>query len=110
MNWVGIGGVAGVDQVDEETRALDVLEESDAEAGAFMRTFDEAGEIGDNKSAAEFCTVTAGSAVGIHDSKIWFERREGIVRDFGARSRDDRNQRGFSGIGETDEADISEKS
>jgi len=87
MNWVGIGASLGSIRWTRRRVRSTWLEESDAEAGAFMRAFDEAGEIGDNKSAAEFCTVTAGSAVGIHDSKIWFERREGIVRDFGARSK-----------------------
>ena len=45
----GIIGVriARVNEMNEEARAFDVAKEADAEAGAKMRAFNEAGEIGD---------------------------------------------------------------
>ena len=109
VNWIGVGGVARINKMDEEARALDVLQEADAEAGTLMRAFDEAGKIGDDEGAAEFGAVAAGAAVGVDDAEIRFERGERIVGDFGARGGDDGDERGFSCVGKTDEADIGEK-
>ena len=41
-------------KMDEQARAFDVRQESDAEAGAWVRAFDQAGQIGDDERAAEF--------------------------------------------------------
>ena len=101
--------IAGINQMNKEPRALDMTEEADAEAGAFVRAFDEAGEIGDDKGAAEFGAVPAGAAVGVDDAEIGLERGEGIVGDLRTRGRDYGNQCGFSGVRKTDEADIREK-
>jgi len=49
---------------------LDVTEEADAEAGAFVRAFNEAGKIGHDKGAAEFGAMPAGAAVGVNDAEI----------------------------------------
>jgi len=49
------------------------------------------------------------NAVGADDAEIRFERSERIVGDFGARGRDDGNQRGLASIGKTDQADIGEQ-
>ena len=109
MNWIGVGGVARVDEVNEEARALDMLQKANAEASALVRSFDEARKIGDDEGAAEFGAVAAGAAVGVDDAEIWFERGERIVGDFGACGGDDGDERGFSCVGKTDEADIGEK-
>ena len=47
----GIGaavGVGDIDEMDDDAGALDVAEELDAEAGAEVRAFDEAGNVGDD--------------------------------------------------------------
>src|SRR6266849_328668 len=103
------GGVARVDQMDEEARAFDVAEESNTEPRAFVRTLDEAGKIGDDKSAAELGAVPAGAAVGVDDPQIRFQRGKGIVGDFRARRGDNGNQSGLAGIGITHQADIGQK-
>ena len=41
--------VGDIDEVDEDAGALDVAEELDAEAGAEVRAFDEAGHVGDDE-------------------------------------------------------------
>src|SRR4029077_1459813 len=79
------------------------------EAGAKMRAFDEAGEIGDDKRAAEFRAVPARAAIRIYNAKIWLERGERIVSDFGGSRRDDRDERGLARVRETDESNICEQ-
>src|SRR5882762_2365563 len=74
-----------------------------------MRAFDEAGKIGDDKSAAELGAVPTGAAVGVDYPEIGLQRGKGVVGDFRARSRDDGNQRGLAGIGVAHETDIGEK-
>src|SRR5579864_8689394 len=55
-NFEGMNGivVAGVDQMNEQASALDVAQEADAQAGAFVRAFNESRQISDHKRAAEF--------------------------------------------------------
>src|SRR5215831_11671696 len=97
--------------MNEKARALHVLEEADAEAGAFVGAFDEPGKIGDDERAAELATFLAGrtKAVRVDDTEIGFERRERIARYFRTRRGNNRNECGFSGVGKTDEADVGEK-
>src|ERR1051325_2360505 len=95
--------------MNKQARTLNMFQKANAEAGAFMRSFDETGKVGDDKSATEFRAMAAGSTVGIHDAQIRFKRGERIVGDFGTRGRDDGNESGFTGVGETDEANIGEK-
>src|SRR5580704_1993600 len=95
--------------MDDEAGALDVAEETDAQAGAQMRAFDEAREISDDKRAAEFGAVAAGAAVGIDDAEIWFERGERIICDFRTRGGNYGNQGGFARVWEAYETDIGEK-
>src|ERR1700676_4576208 len=74
-----------------------------------MGAFDEAGQIGDDEGAAEFCAVAAGTAVSINDAKIWLERGEGIICDFRTRCGNYGNQRGFAGVRKTDKSNIGEQ-
>src|SRR6266852_5057317 len=105
---IGVG-IARVDEMDEEACAFDVAEESDAEPRSFVCAFDEAGKIGDDKSAAELGALPAGAAVGVDDPKIRFQRGKGIVGDFRARCGDNGNQSGLADIGVTHQADIGQK-
>ena len=86
MDRVIVIRIAGINQMNKEPRALDMTEEANAEAGAFVRAFDEAGEISDDKGAAKLGAVPAGAAVRIDDAEIRLERGERIVGDFRARS------------------------
>src|ERR1700686_4503269 len=74
-----------------------------------MRAFNEAGKIGDHKSAAQLGAVPTGAAVGVDDPEIGLQRGKRVVGDFRARSRDDGNQSGLASIGVTHETDIGEK-
>src|SRR5580692_6723518 len=87
----------------DQARALQMLQETRAEADAFMRAFDQSGNIGHNKRAA---MAGRGIGVGGNHAEMRLQRRERIRCDFGARRGNARNQRGFSGVRETDEAYI----
>src|SRR5277367_4432173 len=93
----------------DEARAFDVAQETDTESGTKMRALDETRQIGDNKRAAEFGSVSTRAAVGIDDTEIRLERGERIICDFGARSRNHGNQCGLTRVRETDQADIREQ-
>jgi len=54
--------VARVDQMREQPRALNVLQKSDTEPGAFVRTLDQTRKVRDDKRSAD---LFARSAVGI---------------------------------------------
>jgi len=109
VDWVLVVRIARINQMNKEARALNVAEEANTEAGAFMCAFNEAGEIGHDKSAAKLGAVPASAAVGIDDAEVGLERGERIVGNFRACSRDHRDQSGFSGVRKTDQADIREK-
>src|SRR6266849_2283840 len=74
-----------------------------------MCAFDEAGQISDDKGAAELRTVGARTSVRVNYTKIGLERSKGIVGNLRPCGRDDRDQRGFSGVRETDKADVGEQ-
>ena len=50
---IAIGGVAGVHQMRDQSRALDVLQKAHAQPRAFVRAFDQPGQIGHDKRAAD---------------------------------------------------------
>ena len=51
VHGIAVGSVAGVDQMRDQARALDVLQKADAQSRAGVRAFDQAGQIGDDKRA-----------------------------------------------------------
>src|SRR5260370_41861097 len=71
-----------------------------------MRAFNEAGQIGYNKSPAKLGAVTTGAAISIDNPEIGLQRGEWIVGNFGARRRDHGNQSGFARVGVADQPDI----
>src|SRR5271156_3795620 len=85
----------------DKARALQMFQEARAEADAFMRAFDQSGNIGHDKRAA---MTRRGIGVGGNNAEMRFKCREGIRRNFRTSRRDARNQRGFSSVGETDQA------
>src|SRR6266404_9362281 len=64
VDGIGVGEIAGIDQVNEEPRALDVPQEANTKTGAFVRTFDQAGQIGHNEGPADVVAFFSGSAAG----------------------------------------------
>jgi hypothetical protein len=82
-----------IDEVDEDRAALDVAEELIAEAVAFVRAFDEAGDVSDDEGLA---------VVGADDAEVRDERREGVVGDLRLRGTDDGDQRRLAGVRQTD--------
>jgi len=102
----GVGaaaGVADVDEVEQEAGALDVAEELDAEAGAEVGAFNEAGHVGDD----------VGFLVGFFtdgdDAEVGLEGGEGVVGDFGLGGGDARDEGGFAGVGIADQANVREE-
>src|SRR5712692_8231829 len=86
-----------------------MAEKANTKARAQVRSFDEAGKIGDHERAAQLCAVPASATVSVNDTQIRFQRGKGIVRNFRARRRDHGNQSGLAGIGKSDQADIGQE-
>ena len=99
----GVGGVGDVDEVDEDAGALDVLEELDAEAGAEVRAFDEAGHVGYGEG------FFVGGVADLDDAEVGFEGGEGVVGDLGLGGGEARDERGFADVGVADEAGVGEQ-
>ena len=72
---------------------------SGAEAGAFMRALDQAGNVGQH----EFLFVD------IHDAQLRMQGREGIVGDLRLGARRCRQQGRFAGVGQPDQAGIGDQ-
>ena len=89
--------------MDEDAGALDVFEELDAEAGAEVRAFDEAGHVGDGEG------LLVGEVADLDDAEIGFEGGEGVVGDLGLGGGEERNQRGFADVGVADQAGVGEE-
>src|SRR5436853_1414433 len=95
--------------MNEEPRALDVPEETDAEARAQVRAFDQTGKISNDKSASELAAMPTGAAVCIDDAEIGLECGERIIRNFGPRRGNHGNQRRLTRNGVANQADIGEE-
>src|SRR6267154_4551647 len=95
--------------MSEQPCAFNMPQETDAESRSQVRSFDEAGKIGDDKSAAEFGAVAAGAAIRVHDAEIRFQCSERIVRNFWTRGGNHRNQSGLPSIWVTDQSGISQQ-
>ena len=85
-----------VEQMDQDARAFDVAQELVAESGAFAGPFDQTRNVGDDASPF----------VALDHPERRDERREGIVGDARLRSGDPAQQRRFTGVRESDEADV----
>src|SRR6267154_3809068 len=83
-----------------------MAEKANTQARAQVRSFDEAGKIGDHEGAAQLGAVPASATVSVNNTQIRFQRGEGIVRNLRARRRDNRDQSGFAGVWKTHQADI----
>ncbi len=94
---VGAGvGPGRIDEMDERAAALDMAEEAVAEAVAFMRALDEAGNVGEDEIAP----------VDADDAKAGMEGGEGVVGDFRLGGRDGGEKGRLSRVGQADEARV----
>src|SRR5690606_29165433 len=92
---IGFGGIparelrARVDYVQQQARALEMLEEPDPEARALCGALDEPRNVGEHEAA-----------VGPHadDAELRRQRREWIVGDLRARGRERARQRRFARV------------
>ncbi len=89
--------------MDEDGGAFDVAEELDAEAGAEVGAFDEAGHVGDGEAEV------VGGFADLDDAEVGFEGGEGVVGDFGAGGGEAADEGGFADVGEADEAAVGEE-
>jgi hypothetical protein len=85
--------------VQQHPRALDMAKEAIADPNALMRALDQAGNISDDELAG----IDAGNA------EIGMQRRERIVGDLRLGRRDCRQESRLSGIGQADDAGISDQ-
>ena len=98
---VGLAGVlaGAVDEMQQHAAALDMAEEAVAQAGAFMRAFDQAGNVGEH----EFAAVDADHA------ELRMQRGERIVGDLRLGGAHGREERRLAGIGQADDAGIGDQ-
>ena len=94
------GGFRDVHQMDQQARAFDVTQELYAQAVAQVRSFNQAGDVGDHEAAI---------FTGVDHAQIRDQGGEGIIRDLGARCGDAGDQSRLARVGESDEADIGQE-
>ena len=105
VDGVGPAGAVGdIDQVDDDAGALDVLEELDAEAGAEVGAFDEAGKVGDGEGL-----LGVGEVADLDDAEVGLEGGEGVVGDLGFGGGEARDEGGFADVGVADEAGVGQQ-
>ncbi len=86
--------------MDEQPRALEVREELVAEADALARSFDQAGDVGDDELAA---------VRRLDRPEHGRERRERVLGDLRPRVRDARQERRLAGVRQADERGVGEE-
>src|SRR5215472_12334625 len=100
---VPAAGVRDVHEMNQQARALDMTQELRAQTGAGVRAFNEARNIGHNKTDS-LSRVTDGDY-----AKVRLEPGERIIGNLRARRRNTRDQGGFANIGVAHEPDVSEQ-
>ena len=100
MYWVGFR-IRGrkVDDVQQDARALQVLEEADAEPGAVGGAFDQAGNVGDDEALG---------VADAHDAEVRVHRGERIVGDLRACGRNGADEGALAGVWQAEQADVGE--
>ena len=86
-----------VDDMEQHARALQVAQELVAETCTVGRSFDEAGDVGDDEAAP---------VVDADDAEIRRECGERIVGDFGPRGRYRADERALAGVRHAEEAHV----
>jgi len=89
-----------IEEVEEEGSALDVFEEADAEAFAFVGALDEAGHVSDDEGEV-------GEA--LHDAEVWHQGGEGEVPDGGSARGYGADEGAFAHAGEADDSDVGDE-
>ena len=85
--------------MQQHAAALGVAEEAVAEADAFMRALDQAGQVGEH----EFALIDA------HHAELRMQRGERVVGDLRLGRADRGEERGLAGIGQADQAGIGDQ-
>ena len=85
--------------MQQDPAPLDMPQESRAQAGTFVRSFDQTGNVGQN----EFLLP------GPDHAEVGMQGGEGIVGDLGPGARHPRQKGGLAGIGEADQAGIGDQ-
>src|SRR6185503_2258569 len=83
--------------MDQHLRPLDMAKELMAEPVAFMRAFDQTGNVGDDEAAI---------AAQRDDAKIWRQRREWIVGNLRPRRGNHRDECRLARVRKSHESDI----
>ena len=86
--------------MQQQLRALEVAQKTIAQSVAFVRAFDQSGDIGNNKSA---------KVAHVHNPQIRLKRREGIVSDFRTRRGDPGDERRFTRVRKANQANVREQ-
>ena len=101
LDRVALGVELGdVEDVQQQLGAVDVPQERETEPCPLGRTFDDAGDVRDDKAAF---------GAERDDAEHRMQRRERVVRNFRARGGHAADQGRFAGVGQADQADVGEQ-
>jgi len=104
LGWIGTKTcVRDIDQVQQQTRSLDVSQELCAETMACAGSLDQSRNVGNH------IAVLVGRFAGGDHAEIWLQSCERIIGDFRSGRGNPRNQCRFSRIGIADQADIGQQ-
>ena len=107
VHRIAVGSIARIDQMRDQPRAFNVLQKSNAQAHPGMRAFDQAGQVRNNERApAALFRWFSRSAVRGNNSEAGLQRRERIIGNFRMRRGNSRNERGFSDVRKSHEANV----
>src|SRR5262245_61466015 len=86
--------------MDEHLRTIEMLQKTIAKPAAFVGAFDEPRHVRDDEAAV---------VAERNHTKVWYQRREGIVGNLGPRGGDARDERRFSSVGKSHQPHIGEE-
>src|SRR6266849_4970136 len=86
--------------MQQQLRALEMAQKTITQSVAFVRAFDQSRDVGNHKGA---------KVTHVDDTQIWLKRRERIIGDLWTRRGNSGDQRRFTRVGKTDQANVREQ-
>src|SRR6266404_5744306 len=93
----------------QQPRTLDVAQESNAQAGAFMRAFDQSRQVSDDIRSPNLSAFAASAAIRVHYAKVRLEGRKWIVRNLRPRRGNHGNERRLPRVRKADQSHVGQQ-
>src|SRR5258708_28677691 len=95
--------------MSQQPRPLDVAQESNAQAGAFMRAFDHSRQVSDDIRSPNLSAFAASAAIRVHYAKVRLEGRKWIVRHLRPRRGNHGNERRLPRVRKADQSPVGQQ-